>query len=208
MRPSYAVIAAILLTSITAHAADTVHVQTSWEINPKRQTYKNAETQVSLGPRIASFRLHEAEPARSDGSAKFLYYGQTGFITLYQEPCVVVGASYATAYVDAQSSAMEKDNGKFDSKLRFALRYKSGRQTALGQGIVYHFLHSPEIHGQQVWDEFGVVRIGQFFFSYRGSFIARSGLDDLAVFLRAIGIQKGKAGHKSTALSPLPLGAG
>jgi hypothetical protein len=190
MRTSYLITAAIMVASASLHAADTVHVQTSWEINFSHQTYKNNETKVSLGPRIAAFRLHEALPGRSDGSAKFLYYGDKGFITLYQEPRALVGAASSAAYVDAQSSAMEKGNGKFDSKSFFAVRYQAGEKTASGRAVVYHFVHSPEIHGKEVWDEFGVVQIGEFFFSYRGSFLAKSGLDDLATFLRAIGIRK------------------
>ena len=171
-------------------AAEEIHVQTSWEINPSRQTYKNNDTKVSLGPRIAAFRLHEALPGRSDGSAKFIYYGDKGFITLYQEPCALVGIASPETYVTGQSSAMEKGNGKFDSKFFFSIRYQAGGKTAAGRAVVYHFVHSPEIHGKEVWDEFGVVKIGEFFFSYRGSFLAESGLDDLATFLRAIGVRK------------------
>jgi hypothetical protein len=183
-----AVLMALSFSSLLA--AEDVHIQTSWEINPSHQTYKNNDTKVSLGPRIAAFRLHEALPGRSDGSAKFIYYGDNGFITLYQEPCALVGIATPGAYVTAQSSAMEKGNGKFDSKSFFAVRYHAGGQTGSGRSVVYHFIHSPEIEGKEVWDEFGVVQIGPFFFSYRGSFLAKSGLDDLAIFLRAIGIRK------------------
>jgi hypothetical protein len=190
MKSPYLVVALIMLSVSSLRAAEDVHVQTSWEINPGHQTYKNIETKVSLGPRIAVFRLHEALPGRSDGSAKFIYYGDKGFITLYHEPRALVGAASPAAYVDAQSGAMEKGNGKFDSKLFFAAHYQAGGKTASGRCVVYHFIHSPEIDGKEVWDEFGVVQIGAFFFSYRGSFLAKSGLDDLATFLRAIGIRK------------------
>src|SRR4029077_19312811 len=110
-------------------------------------------------------------------------------ITPHHEIGSVVGVSNPASYVEASCGAMEKGNGKFDSKSFFLLRYQSGGKTASGRGVVYHFVHSPELHGKQIWDEFGSVQIGQFLFSYRGSFIEKKGLDDLAAFLRAIGIQ-------------------
>jgi hypothetical protein len=183
-------IASVMLLSASLHAADYVHVKTSWDINVTHETYRNNDTKVSLGPTIAAFRLHEAKPVQADGSAKFIYHGKRGFITLYQEPRALVGAASPVAYVQASCSAMEKGNGKFDSKSFFSLRYDSGGKTASGRGVVYHFVHSPELYGKQIWDEFGSVQIGAFYFSYRGSFIEKSGLDDLAAFLRSIGIRK------------------
>ncbi len=183
-------IASLMLLSASLHAADYVHVKTSWDINVAHQTYRNNDTKVSLGPAIAAFRLHEAKPVQADGSAQFIYHGKRGFITLYHEPRALVGAAFPAAYVQASCSAMEKGNGKFDSKSFFSLRYDSGGKTASGRGVVYHFIHSPELYGKQIWDEFGSVQIGEFYFSYRGSFIEKNGLDDLAAFLRSIGIRK------------------
>src|SRR3954447_6703567 len=99
------VLFALIMVSFSRLRAEDVHVETSWEINPSHQTYKNNDTKLSLGPQIAAFRLHEAQPGRSDGSAKFLYYGSKGFITLYHEPRALVGAASPAAYVDAQASA-------------------------------------------------------------------------------------------------------
>ncbi|MEP6810258.1 MAG: hypothetical protein ABI992_08455 [Chthoniobacterales bacterium] len=183
-------IATLTLLSASVHAADYVHVKTSWDINVTKQTYKNNDTKVSFGPAIAAFRLHEAKPAQADGSAQFIYHGKRGFITLYHDLRAVVGFGSPAAYVQAICGAMEKGNGKFDSKSFFSLRYESGGKSASGRGVVYHFVHSPELYGKQIWDEFGTVRIGEFYFSYRGSFVERRGLDDLAAFLRAIGIRK------------------
>ena len=189
MRTTSVIAALTILSCASLRAAD-VHVKTSWEINVSAQTFKNNDTKVSLGPAIAAFRLNEANPARSDGTAKLIYYGKKGFITLYQEPRALVGARSPADYVAAECSAMEKGNGKFDSKSFFRLDYQSGGKRASGNGVVYHFVHSPELYRKQIWDEFGCVQVGQFFFSYRGSFIEKSGLDDLAAFLRAIGIRK------------------
>ncbi len=190
MKRTHFFIAILLICSAASSTADTVHVKTSWDINITDQKYRNNDTKVSLGRAIAGFRLKEANPARDDGSAKFIYYGEKGFITLYHEIGGVIGASDPAAYVLATSSAMEGGNGKFDSRVFFALRYKSGARSASGRGVVYHFLRSPEIYQKQVWDEFGSIQIGPFFFSYRGSFLEKSGLDDLHSFLRAIGIRK------------------
>jgi hypothetical protein len=183
-------IATSMLSSPATYAAEYVHVKTSWNIDATNQTYTNNDTKLSLGKSIAGFQLHEAKPVQADGSAQFIYWGKKGFITLYHEPRALVGASSAAAYVDAQCGAMEKGNGKFDSKSFFGLRYVSGGKRASGRGVVYHFVHSPELHGKQIWDEFATVQVGDFFVSYRGSFIAASGLNDLASFLRAIGLQK------------------
>jgi hypothetical protein len=183
-------VASLMQLSAPLHAAEYVHVKTSWDINVTKQTYRNNDTKVSLGPTIAAFRLHDAKPAQSDGSAQFIYHGQKGFITLYHELRAVVGSASPAAYVQASCSAMEKGNGKFDSKSFFSLRYESGGKAASGRGVVYHFVHSPELYGKQIWDEFGTVQIGAFYFSYRGSFIEKKGLDDLAAFLRSIGIRK------------------
>ena len=190
MNPTPLLVAMLMLLSASLHAADYVHVKTSWDINVTHQTYKNNDTKVSLGPTIAAFRLHEAKPAQADGSAQFIYHGQRGFITLYHEPRVLVGSASPAAYVQASCGAMEKGNGKFDSKSLFSLRYESNGKTASGRGVVYHFVRSPELYGKQIWDEFGTVQIGTFYLSYRGSFIEKKGLDDLTAFLRAIGIRK------------------
>jgi hypothetical protein len=190
MRPTPILVAHLMLLAASLHGADYVHVKTAWDINVTNQTYKNNDTKVSLGPSIAAFRLHEAKPAQSNGSAQFIYHGKKGFITLYHELRAVVGSASPSAYVQASCSAMEKGNGKFDSKSFFPLQYESGGKTASGRAVIYHFVHSPELYGKQIWDEFGSVQIGAFYFSYRGSFIEKSGLDDLAVFLRAIGIRK------------------
>ena len=183
-------IASLMLLSASLHAADYVHVKTAWDINVTHQTYRNNDTKVSLGPAIAAFRLHDAKPVQADGSAQFIYHGKRGFITLYHEPRALVGAASPAAYVQASCSAMEKGNGKFDSKSFFSLRYDSGGRTASGRGVVYHFVRSPELYGKQIWDEFGTVQIGTFYLSYRGGFIDKKGLDDLTAFLRAIGIRK------------------
>ena len=142
-----------MLLSASLQAADYVHVKTSWDINVAQEKYRNNDTKVSLGPAIAAFRLHEAKPVQADGSAQFIYHGKRGFITLYHEPRVLVGAASPAAYVQASCSAMEKGNGKFDSKSFFSLRYDSGGKTASGRGVVYHFVHSPELYGKQIWDE-------------------------------------------------------
>lgn len=184
------VFAQLMLLSASLYAADYVHVKTSWNIDVTKQTYRNNDTKVSLGPTIAAFRLHEAKPVQSDGSAQFVYHGQRGFITLYHEPRALVGSASPAAYVQASCSSMEKGNGKFDSKSLLSLRYQSGGKTASGRGVVYHFIHSPELYGKQIWDEFGTVQIGAFYFSYRGSFIEKKRLDDLTAFLQAIGIRR------------------
>jgi hypothetical protein len=164
MKSAVLLISLVLVLSQSLPAAEDIHVKTSWDINPSHHTYKNHDTKVSLGSRIAAFRLYEAEPARSDGSAKFVYHGERGFITLYQEFAAVLGSGTPGDYVHASCSAMEKGNGKFDSKSFFSLRYDSGEKRALGRGVVYHFIKSPEADGKQIWDEFGAVRIGEFFF--------------------------------------------
>jgi hypothetical protein len=167
---------------------------TSWTINSKDQLYINDDTKVSFTKAIAGFRLYEAKPATEDGSAKFTYHGTNGFITLYHMPRAVAGnwgrPDFVRRYVDAVRDVMKKGNGRFDSEKLFTVTYQKNGKRGTGYGATYHFLASPENRGQPVYDEFGAVQIGEFMYTYRGSFLNKAGFADLARFLQAAGFKK------------------
>jgi hypothetical protein len=175
-----------------SHATGDVYLHKPWKTNPMRRTYRNKDTNVTLRPAIAAFRLVETESAPS-GRASLGYEGQRGFVVLYHQPRAAAGYVSPVEYVQDACRVVEKRNGNYDYKTSFSLRYESGRKIASGRGVAYHFPNTHDAgYGKQIWEEFGAVQIGAFYFSYHGVFWQKHGLDDLRAFLRAIDIRKVK----------------
>ncbi len=184
------VLVLLIFLSQASRAERNVRVESSWTIDSKTGTYTNNDTKVSFRKVIASFRLHEAKPVAEDGYATFVYHGERGFITLELIPLVATGYSSLDAFLSAKRHVMEQVNGRFDSARVFAVTYEAHGKRGSGKGVVYHFLATPEFRHLPVYDEFGIVPIGSYLFSYRGSFVMKEGLKDLEPFLTAMGFQR------------------
>ncbi len=54
-------LATLTLVSGSLHAADYVHVRTSWDINATNHTNTNNDSKIRLGPTITAFRLQRGD---------------------------------------------------------------------------------------------------------------------------------------------------
>jgi hypothetical protein len=79
---------------------------------------------------------------------------------------------------------MKGSYGKYDLERFFALQRRGSPR---GGGAMYHFLAFPKPGDNPAFSEVGAFEVGEFVFCYRGSFIDKAGLEDLAAFLRAFG---------------------
>jgi hypothetical protein len=171
----------------TAGAEDaTAHI--TWTISPATETYVNDQTKITFRKALAGFRLTRADPAKKDGSASFGYSGERGVITVYlmhRGPLgCAKGEDCAASQVESFRAEMKQAYGKYDLERSFRL---NRRGSPRGRGVLYHFLAFPKPGDGPAFSEVGAFAVGEFVFCYRGSFIDKAGLDDLAAFLRAFG---------------------
>lgn len=189
---SIALISGVALTSPAAPTSLTLHL--SWSTDSKTETYTNNDTKISFPKSVATFRRKEANPAKPDGSASFLYWGEKGFIRIELTHRALAGfpkpGDCTKPFVDAFRSTMREANGRSDLNQSFRLVYSGHGKQGKGEGTTYHFVASRELNGTSVYDEFGAVQVGDFLYYYRATFPEKAGLSDLAAFLHAIGVKK------------------
>ncbi len=96
--------------------------------------------------------------------------------------------NYATRFFRSYRPLLLKDAGKVRSETSSDLLYQAHGKRGKGRKISLYLVSSPKFDGRSVYDEFGVVQIDEFLLYFRGTFTSKDGLDDLAKFLRALGI--------------------
>lgn len=167
----------------------TAHI--TWTFTSGTDTYINDQTKIAFRKFVSGFRRERAEPAKEDGTASFGYSGKRGVITLYLMHRGLLGCGKgedcAASQVDSSRAEMKDLYGKYDVETSFGLRRRGSPR---GRGAMYHFLAFPQADGTPVFSEVGAIEVGEFVFCYRGSFIDKAGLDDLAAFLRAFGASR------------------
>ena len=184
----------LAIVAASTSAAKMVHVAIDWSFNQKSGAWTSGDTGVTLRPKIAGFSQTRAEPVKADGRAGFAYSGPRGVITLYIEHRLAVGYP-ARGDITPEArrvslQEMHETYGKTDSEKSFRLSFRSGGKQGHGVGTVCHFLSFPKRGDPPAYSEVGVVLIGDFLFTYRGSFIDQEGMADLNGFLAALGVKK------------------
>jgi hypothetical protein len=186
----------LALTPVAVHAQKVEHVKADlvWDMNPKAGIYTNKNTGVSFTQYIAGFKGHDAYPLSKDGISNFEYWGQNGMLHIYLAHRAAVNLpqqrNYASPFFKNYRALLLKDAGKVESETSSNLLYQANGKRGKGHKISLYLVSSPKYDGKSVYDEFGVVQIGEFLLYYRGTFASKEGLDDLAKFLRALGITK------------------
>jgi len=184
----------LALIPVALHAQKVEHVKLDlvWDMNPKAGIYTNKNTGVSFTQHIAGFKGHDAYPLAKDGISRFQYWGERGMIDIYLTHRAAVNlprqGNYATQFFRSYRPLLLKNAGKVGSETSSDLLYQANGKRGKGHKISLYLVSSPKYDGKSVYDEFGVVQIGEFLLYYRGTFMSKDGLDDLAKFLRALGI--------------------
>jgi hypothetical protein len=182
---------ALVWVTLATADAESGTARITWTITPGTESYVNNQTKLAFKKSIGGFRLDNANPAKSDGSASFGYWGKKGIITVYlshRGPLGCgAGADCARQEVEGFRAEMKKLHGKYDQERVFGLRRRSSPR---GAGAMYHFLAFPNGQGQPAFSEVGAVEVGEFVLIYRATFVDRGGLDELATFLRAFGVTR------------------
>ena len=179
---------------VALHAEKGEHVRETleWDMNPAAGIYTNKNTGVSFTQYMGGFKGHDAYPLSKDGIARFDYYGERGMIDIYLTHRAAVNlprqGDYATPFFKRYRPLLLKNAGKVASESSSDLLYQAHGRRGKGHKINLHLTSSPKYEGKSVYDEFGVVQIGEFLLYYRGTFLSKEGFDDLAKFLRALGI--------------------
>jgi len=163
-----------------------------WNMNFKAGIYTHKKTGVTFTEYMGGFKGHDAYPIAKDGIARFDYYGQKGMIDIYLTHRAAVNlpqqADYATPFFRNYRPLLLKNAGNVGAESSSDLLYQAHGKRGNGHKISLYLVSSPKFDGKSVYDEFGVVQIGEFLLYYRGTLMSRDGLDDLAKFLRALGI--------------------
>jgi hypothetical protein len=188
------VVFSLAVVAASPIAAKMVHVAIDWTFDQKSGAWTSKDTGLTLRRNIAGFAQTRAEPVKADGRAGFGYSGGRGVITLYIEHRLAAGFP-ATGDITPEARGvfvreMRESYGKTDSEKSFRLGFHSGRKHGRGVGTVCHFVSFPKPGDAPAYSEVGVVLIGDFLFTYRGSFIDEAGLADLNRFLSALGVKK------------------
>jgi hypothetical protein len=184
----------LALIPVALHAEKVEHVKPGlvWNMNPKAGIYTNENTGVSFTQNIAGFEGHDAYPLAKDGIANFSYWGKNGMIDIFLAHRAAVNLpqqrDYATPFCRNYRVLLLKHAGKVGSETSSDILYQANGKRGKGHKISLYLVSSPKYDGESVYDEFGVVQIGEFLLYYRGTFTRKEGLDDLAKFLRVFGI--------------------
>jgi hypothetical protein len=164
----------------------TAHI--TWTVTPATETYVNDQTRITFRKELGGFRLTRADPAKKDGTASFGYSGERGVITVYLMHRGPLGCrkgeDCAASQVESSQAEMKEAYGKYDLERSFRLKRRGSPR---GRGVLYHFLAFPKPGDEPAFPEVGAFEVGEFVFCYRGSFVDKAGLADLAAFLRAFG---------------------
>jgi len=178
--------------ALHAEKVENVKLDLVWDMNPTAGIYTNKNTGVSFTQNIAGFKGHNAYPLAKDGISDFEYWGQHGILNIHLAHRAAVNlpkqANYSTPFFKNYRPLLLKNAGKIESETSSGLVYQANGKRGKGHKINLYLVSSPKFDGKSVYDEFGVVQIGEFLLYYRGTFWSKDGLADLARFLRAIGI--------------------
>jgi hypothetical protein len=183
---------AFIPAALPAEKVEHVKQELVWDMNPKAGIYTNKNTGVSLTQYIAGFKGHDAYPLSKNGIGRFDYWGEKGMIDIYLAHRAALNlprqTDYATPFFRNYRPLLLKDAGTVGSEISSDLIYQAHGKRGKGHKISLYLVSSPKYDGKSVFDEFGVVQIGEFLLYYHGTFRSKDGLDDLAKFLRALGI--------------------
>lgn len=181
---------AALCFSLVAVEAKTARAQSSWTIKPGADDYVNNQTNLAFRKSVGGFRRTKADLRKKEGEAHFSYSGRYGIITVWLFDGDPIGCGKgvdcAAGLVNAFRVEMKKLHGRYDLEKSFGLQRTGSPR---GRGTTYRFLTSPHFGGP-VYSEVGAVRVGDFAYCYRATFMDKAGLADLAGFLRAFGVTK------------------
>jgi hypothetical protein len=194
MRLTRATAFCLAFLPVVLHAEKVEHgtVELVWNMDFKAGVYTNKNTGVTFNQFMRGFKGHDAYPLSKDGIARFDYYGEKGMIDIYLTHRGAVNllkqADYATPFFRNYRPLLLKNAGKVECETSSDIRYQAHGRRGKGHRIRLCLVSSPKYDGKSVFDEFGVVQIGEFLLYYRGTFMGEDGFDDLAQFLRALGI--------------------
>lgn len=170
--------------------AEAAKTSISWTFKPGSDNYVIDQTNIAFRKSVGGFQRTRADLRKKEGEAHFSYFGKYGIITvwLYEGDPIGCGKGVdcAAGIVNAFRDEMKKMHGRYDLEKSFGLQ-RTG--SSRGSGTTYRFLASPEF-GRPVYSEVGAVRVGDFLYCYRATFMDKAGLADLAGFLRAFGVKK------------------
>jgi hypothetical protein len=187
-----ALVLSVLPVALHAEKAGPEMKELDWDMNFKAGIYTHKSTGVTFNQFMGGFKGHDAYPISKDGIARFDYFGERGMIDIYLTHRAAVNlprqGDYATPFFKRYRPLLLKDAGKVESETSSDLLYQAHGRRGKGHRINLHLVSSPKFDGKSVYDEFGVVQIGEFLLYYRGTFTSKEGFDDLAKFLRALGI--------------------
>ncbi len=175
----------------TEAAAQSDKADISWSQNPQTGVYTNDQTKITFPRSIAGFTQTRASTANKDGSASFAYKGNNGVITVFLSHRLTAGIpgtdDCAPRFRDGFVRMMKAANGATDLDQPFAFTLATGGKSLNGVGTTMHFVSSPQVGGP-MYLEVGVVLVGDFLYYYRGIFLEQVGLDDLAAFVKELGV--------------------
>jgi hypothetical protein len=161
-------------------------------MHPAEGFYANKQTGVLFTQYMGGFKGINAYTFSKDGISRFEYWGEKGMIDIYLTHRAAVHlprqGDYATPFFRSYRPLLLKNAGKIESETSSDLRYQANGKRGKGHKIDLYLVSSPKYDGKSVYDEFGVVQIGEFLLYYHGTFMSKEGLNDLAKFLRALGI--------------------
>lgn len=164
-----------------------------WDMNFKAGIYVHKKTGITFTEYMGPFKGHDAYNISKDGIARFDYYGPNGVIDIYLAHRAAVSlpqqADYATPFFRKYRPLLLTNAGKVGSESSSDLVYQAHGKRGKGHKISLYLISSPKFQGKSVYDEFGVVQIGEFLLYYRATFMSKDGVNDLPKFLRALGIR-------------------
>src|SRR5436190_10240278 len=177
---------------LDAEEAGPAMQERDWDMNFKAGIYKHKNTGVTFTQFMGGFKGHNAYPLAKDGIALFEFLGERGTVDIYLTHHAAVHlrpqTDYATPFFRSYRPFLLRNAGKVESDTSSDLVYAANGKRGKGHRIQLYLVASPKYAGKSVYDEFGVVQIGEFLLYYRGTYPSKEGFDDLAKFLRALGI--------------------
>jgi hypothetical protein len=184
---------AFIPVCLHAEKAGPAMQELDWAMNFKAGIYTHKNTGVTFTQFMAGFKGHNAYPLAKDGIALFEFLGERGTVDIYLTHHAAVHlrpqTDYATPFFKSYRPLLLRNAGKVESEISSDLVYAANGKRGKGHRIQLYLVVSPKYAGKSVYDEFGVVQIGEFLLYYRGTFQSKEGFDDLAKFLRVLGIR-------------------
>lgn len=184
----------LALIPVALHAQKIEHSKLDlvWDMHPAEGFYANKETGVSFTQYMGGFKGINAYTFSKDGISRFEYWQEKGMVDVYLARRAALNlprqGDNAAQFFKNYRPLLLNNAGKVESETSSDLVYHANGKQGKGRKISLFLVSSPKFNGRSVYDEFGVVQIGEVLVYYRGTFVSKEGLDDLAKFLRALGI--------------------